>query len=62
MWFTIALREINDIPAGTLLKITKCYRNTIYVETCSSPIQRVGMHQPAWWLKDIGFHPNMYKE
>lgn len=62
MWFTIALKEINDIPRGTLLKITKCTGHSITVETVSMPKpQKAIMHQPAWWLEDIGFHPDLYR-
>ena len=58
MWFAIALNDINDIPAGTLLKITEFskVRKRMVVESISdvSVGRRVVMHQPAWWLRNIG--------
>ena len=61
MWFTIALRDINDIPSGTLLKITEYSEHHITVQSIGldSP-QKVIMHLPPLWLKNIGFDPSMY--
>ena len=62
MWFTIALKDINDIPSGTLLKITECSENQITVHSIGLDIpQKVIMHLPALWLESIGFHPSMYR-
>lgn len=62
MWFTIALQQINNIPAGTLLLITRVSENQIKVVSVSDPKERVIMHQPALWLRNIGFHPDLYSE
>lgn len=63
MWFTIALEEINDIPRGTLLKITRFTKHQIIVESVGLDTpQRVIMDKPVWWLKDIGFHPRLYTQ
>ena len=62
MWFTIALQQINNIPAGTLLLITRVSENQITVVPVSDPKERVIMHQPARWLRNIGFHPDLYSD
>lgn len=60
MWFTIALEEINDIPAGTLLKITKYTQTNISVETCPpAKKDRAILHQPNWWIRTIGLKPEL---
>ena len=62
MWFAIALQDINDIPRGTLLEITEYTEYKIVVRSIGlEPPQRVTMHIPAWWIDNIGFHPNLYR-
>lgn len=60
MWFTITLREINNIPKGTMVKITEYdkMRMSITIETMSpDKYQRVIMNKPQWWIGSIGFQP-----
>ena len=62
MWFTIALTEINNIPRGTLLKITEFYEHQIVVHSIGLPTpEKVIMHLPGLWLQNIGFHPSLYR-
>lgn len=54
MWWTITLRDINDIPKGTLVRIVAFIPNrkcTIISEVTG---ERVIMYHPMFWCEDIG--------
>lgn len=53
MWWTLTLNPINDIPRGTLVRITEVRKNQITIVDESTG-KRVILHQPAWWGRDIG--------
>lgn len=62
MWYTIALSDINNIPSGTLLKITEYSEHCIVVHSVGLDTpQKVIMHLPYLWLQSIGFHPSLYQ-
>ena len=53
MWFCIALRDINDIPKGTLLRVVDYSKHKIVVHSMSCD-STVIMHMPGLWCEYLG--------
>lgn len=55
MWFCIALRDINDIPKGTLLRIIDYSKHKIVVHSMAADCDStVIMHLPGLWCEWLG--------